>query len=235
MFRDSFTDKLRTRDQATSELQTMLRYAHKYELVSSIPFFDKIPKSNKRKNIPSMEVIKSIIPFLPVRYKDIFTILTIYPIRPSELRCLRWNDIDLINNKLTIQRHLSDSKELKGRKSISIDSPKGKIVYPITIEIGQILISMNYPLDRNALVFPSPNNPDKFLSKSALPKQWRIACKKAGVEYFEPYEIKHARATEISKNNNGDVIKTMEATGHTNVNTVMRYIDTKTNLSEIFN
>lgn len=233
-FRDSFVSKLRTRDKALSELKTILNYANKVEMLDKMPHFERIERSKKRKKIPDIQTVKRVINHVDDYYKDCFKLLAIYPIRPCEIRCLRWKDVNLFNNTITIQRHMSGRIEQDGRKSLNLEHEKGKMVYPLIDEAKEIFLNLTRVLDQELLIFPSKISQTKIMSHSALPEAWNRACDKAGVERFHSYEIKHARITEISEMSNGNMMEVMEATGHTNLNTVMRYAKNNTDLSKIF-
>lgn len=237
IFKDSWTDRLPTRNHSLAELKRILNWCCEYELIKSVPKFDPIPKTKQRNNVASIATVREVLPFVEDEYYlKIFKLLGIYPIRPCEVRCLRWKDINIRKKTITIQRHLSDGVELDGRKSIDIDNEngKGKISYPLTDEAINIIKSLQRSIDKNNLLFPSKRDIFKFISHSVLPFHWSKACKAAKVTYFEPYEIKHARASEISENNNGNVKITMDALGHTNINTTMRYIKSDSSFTEIF-
>ncbi len=236
-FKDSWADQFSTRNQCLGELKRILNYAFEYEYIKSVPKFDKIPKSRSREKIAHISTIREVLPFVDdVYYYRIFRLLDIYPIRPCEVRCLRWKDIDFRKKTITIQRHLSDGVELDGRKSIDIDSEsgKGKITYPLTSDARTILKEVRSSINIDDLIFESKRKKGAFISHTVLPDHWRKACKLAGVEYFEPYEIKHARATEITEQNNGNLKLTMDVLGQTNVNTTLRYIQKGSNLKEVF-
>ena len=237
-FKDSWADKIPTRNQSLGELKRILNYALEYDYIKVVPKFDRIPKSRERQKVASIATIREVLPYVfDEYYSRMFHLLEIYPIRPCELRCLRWKDIDIKKRKLTVQRHLSDGIELDGRKSIAADNEngKGKITYPITDSALLVISGLTRSINKNDLLFSSKRGIQKFISHTVLPNHWRAACKLAKVPYFEPYEIKHARAFEISENNNGNIKETMDALGHTNINTTMRYIKGETNLSNIFN
>lgn len=111
----------RTRDLAMSELRTILRQAVRDSKLKVAPEFDKIPKAKTRTEIISLDLIYKTIEAMPNKlYRDMFTLMTIYPFRPSEIRALRWKDFDSIGQKLiTVRGHFSDETWIPGRKSIS--------------------------------------------------------------------------------------------------------------------
>lgn len=233
-FKDSFTEKFRTRDKALAELRTILRFAHKKEMINSVPHFEIIPRSKQRKEVATIEEVKKVLPHVNEYYQDAFKILAIYPIRPSELRCLRWVDVDFKESTITIQRHMSGSEEIKGRKSLKDGHDKSIIVYPLTSDAILILKSKPHAINKDLLIFPSKAGHNKVMSKNALPENWNKACDKAGVKRFHSYEIKHARITEITELSGGNMVEVMAASGHTNINTVMRYSKGKAKLDKIF-
>ena len=60
---------------------------------------------------------------------NIISILSEYPVRPGEVRSLRWNDLDFKKNTIRFDEHFSDEKLVKGRKSRKIGEKHGVLVF----------------------------------------------------------------------------------------------------------
>lgn len=222
-FKSSFTEKLRTRDQALSELKTILNYAYEYELIQRMPRFEKIPKAKVKETVLSFEQAAEVVQSMEDQfYKDAFSILLIYPIRPGELRALQWGDIDFKQKTITIQRHISDREVLPGRKSQPLESPKGRMTFPLTPEALEIFTRWRESLVDSHFIFHGRKGFDRFMSPTTLPRIWNKTRKKLGLGYTEAYEMRHAVGTKIYKETK-DIYAASQLLGHTNINTTTRY------------
>lgn len=226
----------RSRDLAISELRTILKQAKKDGKIKIVPEFDKIPKAKRRMKIISMDLINETIGKItnPV-YVDILTLMTMYPFRPSEIRALRWKDIDFINDKINVIGHFSDEVWIDGRKSI--ESGDGSFAeYDIVSRSREILnryrASRIPRIDRETdWVFRGAN--DRHISEDALSDAWRIARELTETPHkHQMYEIRHRCLTDFGKRVNGDIMKMQQFSKHKNVNTLMdRYIRSEADLS----
>lgn len=231
-FKNSFTDKFRTRDLALGELKALLNHAHKFEVVHKVPKFDLVPSSRKRAEIISLDVAEKIIESIPdPKYRLMIKLLSIYPVRPSELRAIKWSDVSFFDRTVTFQRHFSDDKVIEGRKSVS-KGEKSVLVYPLVPELESYLKEAVRPL-RDNFIFTGKEN--DFVSENCLARAWRKATKDLGLPPHQLYELRHARLSRIAEQSNGDIVKMMKVSGHTNPKTLMeRYIRSDSDLKEFF-
>lgn len=234
-FQRSYIDKFRSRDLALGELRTLMRQAVKDGMIKIAPIFDPIPKAKVRTEIISAELMRETIDLIPKKiYRDMFTLMAIYPFRPSEIRALRWVDIDFIKDKINVVGHFSDEVWIKGRKSIS-EGNKSNMSYDI-IERARLILNEyranRVPmLDRDSdWVFKGASG--AHIQDEALADSWRTARKIMGHTH-QLYEIRHRCLTEFGKRVKGDIMKMQKFSGHTNANTLMdRYIRDDSDLSE---
>lgn len=236
-FQRSYIKNFRTRDLALGELKTILKQAVKDGKLKVSPPFDKIPKANTRENIITLELIHETIAKIPQKlYRDMLAIMTVYPLRPSELRALRWVDVDFIKDEIHIKGHFSDEVWIKGRKSIS-SGKKSELKYPLLKEIRAILnhyrASRVPMLDReNDFIFKGIHG--THVQDEAFAKAWREARKVIGHEH-QMYEIRHRCLTEFGKRHKGDIMKMQKFSGHTNANTLLdRYIHDDSDMRDYF-
>lgn len=230
-FKDSFTEKLRTRDLALGELKVILRNAKKKKLISTVPDFDPIPKAKRRETIISLEDARKVISFVanPV-HQTMMKLLMIYPVRPSELRALQWRDI--YKNKVHFVRHFSADKLLQGRKSVS-EGKQSKLEFPVTKLLREYLEAIPQPLNKEEFIFNQGAN--GYVNEDRLADSWRTACKKAKIKGHNLYELRHARLTELAQLSNGNITKMLNVSGHTNSKTVLdHYIFDNSNMDEFF-
>lgn len=222
-FSSSYTDKLRTRDMAIAELKTMLNYALEYELIQRLPKFEKLAKSKKRHVTLTVNEVKRVINKMPEqRHKDMFNLILTYSIRPGELRALQWRDINFKEGTVTFQRHISANEVIEGRKSVSIENPKGRLVRPLTPDVLEILMRQPRSLVDSDFVFPGARGNDRPMSQNTLPRIWNATREKMKLGYVASYEIRHASGTEKYLKHK-DIYLISEDLGHTNINTTTRY------------
>lgn len=232
IFKNSFTEKFTNRDKGLAELRTILKHCHDIlEKIEKVPSFDPIPSSNVRKEVLTIEQAREIIPQIEnPMYRLMITLLSNYAIRPCEVRAIQYQDINLSENSLLIQRHFSGSKCIEGRKSVKIGDKKS-IPFKLVPELAEYVRSLPTPLNEAEFVFKSPNNNPIF--ENTLPKAWARTLKKMGLPHVQMYEIRHARGTEVLELSNGNMVKTRDFLGHTNLATTeRRYAKPKVNNDE---
>lgn len=235
LFQRSYTKNLRSRDLALGELKTILRQAKKDGKLKLVPDFERIPKAKRRSSIISMELIEQTIAAVPQKiYRDMFTLMTIYPLRPSELRALRWCDFSPTGKTmLRVCGHFSDETWIDGRKSIS-EGENATMKYDRSVRALAILS------DYRATAIRSLDPETDWIFKGihgthvqdeALADAWRTA--REGIHKHQLYEIRHRCLTEFAKRVKGDIVKMQKFSGHRNVNTLMdSYIRDDSDLSE---
>lgn len=234
-FAKSYTDKFRTRDLALGELKALLNQAERDDLIKHAPKFDPIPKANKRKEIISLELARKTVETITKEiYRDMYTLLLSYPIRPSELRALSWKNIDLIKGTFTINQHFSDNTLIDGRKSVKLDKKEGSITFPISETARFIFLKY-----RNAKIvsldsFVFLSHTGKQVSGDALWEAWKVARDKLK-HNFAPYECRHVAASELYKKLDGDLIRMKEVGGWTNTGTLELYVKDRSDNSDLFN
>jgi integrase len=233
---ESLIERRRVNDLAIGELKTILNQAEKDGKIKVAPKFDKIPKANKRQDIISLDLIYKTIEKIPQKiYRDMLTIMTIYPLRPSEIRALRWIDFSATGKTmLHVRGHFSDEAWIPGRKSIS-EGDKSVMKYDRSEKALAIFLENRASSIRSVdserdWIFKGANG--SHIQDEALADAWREARKKTGHNH-QMYEIRHRCLTEFGKRVNGDIMKMQRFSGHTNANTLMdRYIRDDSDLSD---
>lgn len=233
-FKETYVDKLRTRDLALGELKALLNQAQRDELINVAPKFEAIPRAKKRDEIISLELAQKTVELIATQlHRDMYTLLLIYPLRPGELRALQWKHIDLTKGSFTIEQHFSNEVLIPGRKSIGIDKKQGSIDFPINAVAREIFQRQRQQkiTALNSYVFL--NKFGKQVSESTLWGAWDCARKKLGHK-FAPYECRHVSASELYKKLNGDLIRMKEVGGWTNTTTLERYVTDRSDNSGLF-
>jgi integrase len=231
--RPDFANKERTRDLSLGELKAILNRAKHDELLVMVPSFDKIPRANKREEIISRELAFETVEAIDKEvYRDMFYILTTYPIRPGELRALSWKSVDFQSGKFYINQHFSKDVLIQGRKSIK----KGKEAnLPFEMNQRTIEIFRKYRsasvVSLSAFVFLGMHG--EPVSESNLWRAWERARKKVG-HSFAPYECRHVAASEVYRRTGYDIVQTRDVCGWTSTATGERYVKNRKDSSGLF-
>ena len=233
-FKDSIIGKDRTQSLALGELKAILNEAHRDEMIPSPVKFDPIPRANKRDSVIPFELAKKTIEAMPKQiYKDFYSLLLIYPIRPGELRALKWSEVNLSKGEFIVCYHFSNEERIPGRKSIGKEKKEGSITFPINPQAREIFSRLRnvIAIDRDQYVFLSRFG--RFLSEATVWEAWNLARKRVG-HSFAPYECRHASASELYKKVNGDLIRMKEVGGWTNTSTLERYVTDRSDNTGLF-
>jgi integrase len=233
-FKDTYVDKLRTRDLALGELKALLNQAQRDGMITVAPKFEPIPRARKRDDTITREMALKTVEAMPKQvYKDFYTLLLIYPMRPGELRALKWSEVDLTKGQFTVCFHFSNEQRIPGRKSIGREKKEGSIAFPISAEAREIFVRLRTAnvVSLNDFVFLSRFG--RHLSEATVWEAWNLARKRVG-HAFAPYECRHASASELYKKLNGDLIRMKEVGGWTNTSTLERYVSDRSDNSGLF-
>jgi integrase len=225
-FFNSYTESLRMRDKATSELKTILYFAKdELELIPGIPKFPEIAaaKTVDADNFLSKEKQALVISKIedPL-YRAAIQTMAIYALRPCEVRSLKWKDIDLHSGVLYIRSHISLNQDIPGRKSQASASHS----LPIVPEFQAILDSLVRSIDSNAYVFPGKNG--GAIGGNVVTRAWNDACKLARVKNVTLYQgTKHSTLSHLGKTASDAQLRRLS--GHTNTKILQRYAQSHLN------
>lgn len=233
-FKDTYVDKLRTRDLALGELKTILNQAQRDGMITTSPKFEAIPRAKKRDDIIPLELAQKTVDLIATQlHRDMYSLLLIYPLRPGELRALQWKHIDFTRGTFKVEQHFSDDVLIPGRKSIGIDKKQGSIEFPINAMAREIFQRQRQQKVTALNSFVFLNKFGKPVSESTLWGAWDCARKKLGHK-FAPYECRHVSASELYKKLNGDLIRMKEVGGWTNTATLERYVTDRSDNRGLF-
>ena len=116
----------------------------------------------------------------------------LYGLRPGELMGLQWNDVDYVNNTITIRRSINaKGTQTDGKNDFSYR------VLPLSPLALQLLEAQNQeyrtdPKDPTERVFGD-------YGQICYRKRWGIYCKHNGLQYVTPYELRHTFASYNKK------------------------------------
>lgn len=230
LFYDTWNDKFRTRDLVLEELKYILNFSMEYGLIDKTPVFPK-KKRVAHKNVENFLTDKEqqlvLNSIKNPQYRVMIEILSIYALRPGELRAIKWKDLNFQDGILSIQRHFSNGNKLvEGRKSRSSGEEKAILYLPITKKV-ELLLSM-VPRNINPDSFVFVGHVGEFVSEKALCSAWKNALLKAEIKKkVSLYEgTRHSTLTNLKKKGFSDE-ELIKLSGHTNLETVKRYAKTR--------
>ena len=128
--------------------------------------------------------------------KNLFQFALFTGLRTSELIGLEWEDIDLVNNRVRVQRAVVD-KQIKVTKTRA--GTREVTLFPPAL--ASLVDQKKYTFLHSKRVFHNPKSDspwetDKQIRESA----WRPALKKAGIRYRNPYQTRHTYASMLASN-----------------------------------
>ena len=216
------------------EMKTILNWAEERYKILKVPKFE-VPSSKKRKKVPDLNITRDKI--IPAIENEVHRIaihcLEHYGLRPSEVRAIQYEQIDLIHDRLTIDRHFSKTTLLMGRKSAKEGEDTANLDRPLSPELKAFIKSRPWPLDKKTFVFT--NTVGKPLGVKDLSQTWRETLKKLKLPHVELYGLRGAKITEVLKETGGDMMKARDFAGHTDIKTTMsRYDHSDRNVDDLF-
>lgn len=225
-YKNSFTDKFSNRDMSLGELKTILNFALQKELINRVPQFE-VPSSKKRKEVPDLKVTRDlVIPAIknPI-HREAIRMLDDYGLRPCEVRAIQYEQIDILHDRIKIDRHFSKRTLLPGRKS----NKESVLDRPLTKELKAFIKSRPWGLPK-AYLFPTTTG--TAMGPADLSEAWREAEKLVGVKHVEMYGVRGARITEVLEKDG--LTKAKNFAGHSSaITTANRYDHSSTNVDDV--
>jgi integrase len=212
-------------------MKTILNWAAERYKLARVPKFE-VPSSKKRKSVPDLAVAEDqILPAIENEiHREAIRMLKDYGFRPSEVRAIQYEQIDLINDRIVIDRHFSKTTLLMGRKSAAEGEDTATLDRPLTPELRAFIKSRAWPLDKKQFLFT--NKLGKPLGVKDLSQTWRETLKKLKLPHVEMYGLRGAKGTEVIKEHG--IHKGMQFLGHTDIKTTMKYDHSGRNVDDLF-
>ena len=205
------------------EMKTILRWAKgRYKMVS-VPEFE-VASSKKRKTIPNIDQSRDkIIPAIENEmHREAIRMIAQYGFRPSEVRAIQYEQIDLIKERIIIDRHFSKTTLLMGRKSAAEGEETAILNRPFTPEFKAFIKSRPWPI-KQPKKFLFTNSVGKPLGVKDLSKTWRETLKKLNLPPVEMYGLRASKITEVVKDHGIEAGRNFA--GHTETRTTEKRYD----------
>jgi len=227
-FFDSYKDRFRTRDKAVDELRVVLKFAQRKQLIPSLPAFPETGKSNfvDGEQFIDIETQQKIIEAIdnPI-YRACIKTLSIYMMRPCEVRALKWGDLDFKKGIITIERHFSLNQVTIGRKSQKRGDKKAVHRLPITQSFLEAIQDFPISLNKDEFIFKGAKGGP--ISQNTLTRIWNKAAYKIGIKGVSLYQgTKHAGLSNLVRKGLNETLA-LKISGHTTTDPLKRYAQVK--------
>ncbi len=148
-------------------------------------------------------------------------------IRIGELCALQWNDIDMQQSVLkvnkTLQRIQNTDRQAKTKTKIIISEPKSKCSCR-EIPLPPFLIEIMEQFQSNPLTYVLSGTSTKYIEPRTMQNKFKMYCWESGIENANFHCLRHTFATRCVEVG-FDVKSLSEILGHANVNiTLNRYV-----------
>lgn len=214
-----------TKNDLYKYLKCILNYGSKWYNYNFTSMYNKMTNFTDPNEMPKEmsfwtkeEFDKFISVETDLQFKSAFETLFYCGLRSGELRGLTWNDIDLENRLLSVNRNITVN--LDGKKYI-VTTPKTKSSYrtiPMPAPLVDDLIKLKkvqdtyYGFNNNWYVFGS----HEPLGKSRLRDRKNKNCELAGVKQIRIHDFRHSCASLLI-NGGADIVMVAKYLGHAKI------------------
>ena len=192
-----------------SPLSAALSSGQKWEWIETHPIqgkFDKLRENNQRVRYLNEKERTRLLAVLKGRAdKRLYQIVLIAlntGMRKSEIRNLKWKDIDFESSRIIL-------KTTKNKESRT---------YPITPSIAKILDQIARTPNKNGYLFPSDTGETPY----DFTKPWETALANADIEDFRFHDLRHTAASYLVMNG-ASIVHVQKILGHKTLDMVKRY------------
>lgn len=198
-----------------NSIYSVLNFAENMEYIAHAPKHIKIESQTpKRFTPPTVDELQRLYSVAKPAFKRIIVLCGWLGMRvgPCEAFSLKWSDIDMYKNLINL-------RAAKKNKSEPIR------IIPIPATFKQLFENWIVEDKKNGelgFVVHKKKNSERYLC-SLRKANWKNTLKKAGiVNYFRPYDLRHAFATNMLENH-ADIGTVAKIMGHTSIIMVGKY------------
>jgi len=139
--------------------------------------------------------------------RNIITCALNTALRKGEIISLKWNNVDLKNNIITIDSYNSKSKKLR------------KV--PINSLMRKLFLELKLQSEGNEFVFLSSER-KPYTRQDSLNRAFQRALQIAGIQGLRFHDLRHTCATRMIENG-ANIVAVKEILGHSSLDMTMRY------------
>jgi integrase len=179
-----------------------------------------VPKDNQEEKEVKFFTLKELEMFLDkvkapqknakyqhsIQYFVLFTLLARTGIRIGEALALTWEDIDLEEKKLTINKtlvyptnskpYLSTPKSKKSKRSIGLDNQTVQLLKKHRINRNEVYLRyMNYKKADTNIVFHQHEG--RWLRTNVVREYFKEVCKRTNLPVLSPHALRHSHAVHL--------------------------------------
>lgn len=143
----------------------------------------------------------------PSHFKNIVIAALNTGMRKGELISLKWSNVDLENNVITLE-------------SINTKSKKKRLI-PINSVLRKLLLELKLKSPNNEYVFLSADG-KRYKKHDSLNGIWKRTTKKAGIEGLRFHDLRHTAATRMVEAG-VNIVAVNKILGHSDLKMTMRY------------
>lgn len=186
----------------------------KYKYANPAANINRFPTKKYVRYIPTKEDIDKVLDVAEGWQKDFVTMLYHTAARLSEIRLLKWEDVDLNRGTLTLW-----TSKRKGGNMESRTQAATKTV----LEILYRRKALSSPDD--IYVFTNPHTGKRYHKNTGPVRElFKKLCDKAGVKLFTAHCLRHYIATHLTETNRIGIRETQRLLGHQNISTTEKYL-----------
>ncbi len=194
----------KTQNNKLSLLRRALNEAVEQELIHHHPMANKVIRRRKSRAHATANSKSKIDPFSQEertalinaahgQMKNLIQFGFWTGLRLSELFALNWGNIDWINKRIYVEGALTqDASEIEATKTEASE----RIVHLLPPAIAALKAQKEYTFLQGDEVFQNPHTRKRWTGDLALrARQWKTLCKRAGVRYRPPGQMRHTFAS----------------------------------------
>jgi len=166
-----------------------------------------LPLNNQKERILSLDEEKRLLTSCDTYLRNIIITALYTGMRKSEIISLKWENIDLDSNIITIDQ--TNSKSKKARRM------------PINTVVRRLLLEQRLKSAVNDYVFLSSKG-TPYLRQDSLNRAFKLALQKAEIKGLRFHDLRHTAATRMIESGYS-IVAVKEILGHSSLDMTMRY------------